>query len=82
MSAAAALHPGFHASPSAGEEVPPVDPSHFRALINAARPDDHPVWGFVENLSRWYSWYLAEKRADLAMRNLNDLLGPAGEEAE
>lgn len=71
---AASLDPSFQAIPAAGEEVPAIDPARFRSLIEWARPHDHPVGGFVENRNRWYSWYVVERRADLAERAINAML--------
>jgi tetratricopeptide (TPR) repeat protein len=70
---AASLDPAFPMPVLGGEEVPDLDPARFRALIEAARPQDHPVGGFVEDPTRWYSWYVAERRAELAERGLKEM---------
>ncbi len=77
---ASLLDPSFKALPAAGEEVPALDPSLYTSLVNEAWPVGHPVGGFVENRSRWYSWYVVTKRADLAMRSLSGKLGRWGED--
>lgn len=63
---AARLDPSYRTATVAEGTVPDLDPGRYRFLVRAALPDDHPVGGFVENVSRWPSWSLVDRRADLA----------------
>jgi tetratricopeptide (TPR) repeat protein len=69
------LDPSFPAPGGEGAEIPNFDPTRFRSLLYTALPDDHPVGGFVEDPSRWAAWSLADRRADLAEREIGEILG-------
>ncbi|MFH1681612.1 MAG: hypothetical protein ABIH26_13350, partial [Candidatus Eisenbacteria bacterium] len=70
FAAAARLDPSFVPPGPEDEAIPDLDPARFRYLLQGAFRDDHPVGGFVENPSRWTAWSLADRRADLAEREL------------
>jgi len=72
---AAALDPALPRTEVEEGSVPDLDPGLFRALLRRALPDDHPVGGFVEDLRRWPSWYLADRRADLAESRIRSEVG-------
>jgi tetratricopeptide (TPR) repeat protein len=69
------LDPSFPAPGVGDAGIPNFDPTRFRSLLYAALPDDHPVGGFVEDPSRWAAWSLADRRADLAEREIGEILG-------
>ncbi|MBN1827170.1 MAG: hypothetical protein JW958_13010 [Candidatus Eisenbacteria bacterium] len=74
----AALDPRFASPPGAAGEVgtrPAPDPGRYAALVAAALPDDHPVGGFTEDPQRWASWRAVDRRADLAERAIEEILG-------
>lgn len=76
---AARLDPSFDTGSPAEGVLPDPDPGRYRFLVAAALPDDHPVGGFVEDPARWYSWYTADRRAELAEVSIGEILEPKTE---
>jgi tetratricopeptide (TPR) repeat protein len=72
---AARLDPSFPTPILEESTLPDLDPTRFRSLLYSALGDDHPVGGFIEDIGRWSSWSLADRRADLAERAIDELLG-------
>ncbi len=79
---AARLDPSFPTPNLEENTVPDLDPTRFRSLLYSALGDDHPVGGFVEDVARWGSWSIADRRADLAERVIDAALGGDGSEAK
>ncbi|MBM3320071.1 MAG: hypothetical protein FJY73_05280 [Candidatus Eisenbacteria bacterium] len=71
---AARLDPTFVVPSPDAETIPDFDPTRFRTLLQHAYKDDHPMGGFIESLSRWTAWSVADRRADLAEREIGLLL--------